>query len=96
MNGADNLMKEFSDNPYFSYLCKGNYSNFLQKQTVKNTQECFKLNKVYGVLSAYKLFYVGCSRAREKLTVLIDKKKMQGNIESQIFKFKELGFEVIY
>lgn len=96
LNGADNLMKEFSDNPYFSYLCKGNYSNFLQKQTVKNTQECFKLNKVYGVLSAYKLFYVGCSRAREKLTVLIDKKKMQGNIESQIFKFKELGFEVIY
>lgn len=96
LNGADHIMKEFSDNPYFSYLCKGNYSNFLQKQTVKNTQECFKLNKVYGVLSAYKLFYVGCSRAREKLTVLIDKNKMQGNIESQIFKFKELGFEVIY
>ena len=94
LNGADHIMKEFSDNPYFSYLCKGDYSNFLQKQTVKNTQECFKPNKVYGVLSAYKLFYVGCSRAGKRLTILIDRNKIQGNIDAQIAKFEELGFIV--
>lgn len=94
LNGADHIMKEFSGNPYFSYLCKDNYIDFLKKQTVKNAQECFNPNKVYGVLSAYKLFYVGCSRAREKLTVLIDKNKMQGNIDAQKAKFEELGFIV--
>ncbi len=94
LKGADHIMKEFANNPYFSCLCKGDYSGFLQKQTVKNTQDCFKPNKVYGVLSAYKLFYVGCSRARKKLSVLIDKNKIQGNLDSQILKFKDLGFEV--
>ena len=95
LNEANRIMDEFGDNPYFSYLCQEGYSEFLQKKTMKSAQACFRLSKVNGVLSAYKLFYVGCSRAREKLTILIDRNKMQGDIALQIIKFKDLGFEVI-
>lgn len=58
-----------------------------------NAKSCFKESTVYGVISAYKLFYVGCSRARKKLTILIDEKKIQGNSDI-LKKFEDLGFAI--
>ena len=47
------------------------------------------------VFVAYKLFYVGCSRARKKLYVMV-KKQMITNFEKEfISKMKSIGFEVI-
>ena len=56
--------------------------------------KCLKENSVLGILSAYKLFYVGCSRARRNLTILLDRSKLQGDVPWQKEKFKELGFSV--
>ena len=92
---ARDICAHFNQNKYFLELCQNQYENFLAKQTVKNTKAAFNEKRIYGVLSAYKLFYVGCSRARRNLTILLDQSKMQGDIELQLIKFRALGFDVI-
>ena len=94
VTGAEAILQKFTDDTYFNYLCKKQYTKFLSKPLVTNAQNCFKESTVYGVFSAYKLFYVGCSRARKKLTILIDGKKIQGDLAKQKDKFAELGFDV--
>ena len=61
---------------------------------VTNAKKCLKETTVFGVLSAYKLFYVGCSRARKNLTIIIDRSKIKTNFELQKNKFVELGFTI--
>lgn len=94
LKSANEIMNKFEGNPYFDFLCKENYSKFIAKPNVTKARECYKQSTVYGVLSAYKLFYVGCSRARKNLAILIDKNKTKANIETQKTKFEELGFIV--
>ena len=91
---AEAILQKFTDDTYFNYLCKEHYTKFLSRPGVTNAKNCFKESTVYGVFSAYKLFYVGCSRARNKLTILIDSKKIQGDLAKQKDKFAELGFDV--
>ena len=88
------IMERFAENPYFEFLCKEKYEQFLSKPGVTKAKECMKESTVYGVLSAYKLFYVGCSRARKNLTILLNKSKIKGDFELQKSKFEELGFIV--
>ena len=91
---ANAILCQFNGNPYFDYLCKEKYNNYITKPGVTKAKDCFKGNTVYGVLSAYKLFYVGCSRARNNLTIILDKGKIKGNLKMQANRFTELGFEV--
>ncbi|HEL1997371.1 TPA: hypothetical protein TY320_002179 [Streptococcus suis] len=51
----------------------------------------FNNNLVRSTLTAYKLFYVGCSRAEEELVVLIDSNNIE-NMEEFKNCFKHLGF----
>ena len=98
ISSVSTIISKFQSNLYFQHLCKNNYEKFQGKNNVTNAKGCLKESTVYGVLSAYKLFYVGCSRARKNLTVLIDNAKVvkiNGNIEIQKEKFKQLGFEII-
>lgn len=88
------ILCQFRGNMYFEYLCKEKYIGYIAKPGVTKAKDCFKENTVYGVLSAYKFFYVGCSRARNNLTVILSKPKIIGNLEMQAKKFTELGFEV--
>lgn len=88
------IRQRFEKDPIFSFLCAENYERFLAKPGVTKAKDCFKENTVYGVLSAYKLFYVGCSRARKNLIILIDRPKLKGDIELQKRKFATLGFVV--
>lgn len=88
------LFKYFSKNEIFTKLCKYEYESYLENPTVGNAKKCFNENKVYGVLSAYRLFYVGCSRARRNLTVLIDKSKIESFYTQFISKLEAIGFEV--
>lgn len=92
--GAKSILKNYEGNPYFNFLCKNEYSSFIAKPNVTNAKKCYRESTVNGVLSAYKLFYVGCSRARKSLTILIDKNKSSANIENQKTKFEKLGFQV--
>ena len=88
------IAAKFAGDPYFGFLCSESYQQFLSKPGVTKAKNCLKESTVFGVLSAYKLFYVGCSRARRNLTILLDRSKIKGNWESQKNKFVEIGFKV--
>lgn len=91
---ATTIVERFSDNPYFQQICRDKYIEYLSKPGVTKARECLKESYVLGTLSAYKLFYVGCSRARQNLTILLDCAKLQGDATRQKEMFKELGFSV--
>jgi hypothetical protein len=66
----------------------------LSNPNVTNAKGCFKENQAYGALCAYRLFYVGCSRARRNLTVFIDKNKVTGYSDDLVKKLISTGFVV--
>lgn len=88
------IVERFSDNPYFQQICRDKYVEYLRRPGVTKARECLKESSVLGILNAYKLFYVGCSRARKNLSILLDSSKLQGDVLKQKEKFKELGFTV--
>lgn len=88
------MLDNFKDNRIFELLCKGYYEEYLSKPNVGNAKKCFKDSTVYGVLVAYKLFYVGCSRARKNLTIVIDESKIDDFKDIFIEKVKKIGFAV--
>lgn len=91
--------KEFaesqSNSSYYKYLLKNKFDIYFQKKGVTKAKECLRENLVYGALSAYKLFYVGCSRARKNLTIIINKSDISSFKDKLIDKFKLCGFKVI-
>ncbi|AEB65678.1 hypothetical protein [Bacillus amyloliquefaciens] len=91
---VEELCKYFENNWIFKDLCEDFYNAYLLKPNVTNFKKCFKESTVYGVLSAYRLFYVGCSRAKSNLTIFIDKYKVKDFSEDLIFKLKRTGFSV--
>lgn len=89
------VFDRFKDDSYFQFIYGADYESYFSKPGVTKVKDCLKDNAVYGILSAYKLFYVGCSRARKNLTILLDSSKIQGNFELQKKRFEEMGFQVI-
>jgi DNA helicase-2/ATP-dependent DNA helicase PcrA len=63
-------------------------------ENITSLRRFLKSYNFKGIENAYKLFYVGCSRARSNLTVFIDKEKIQEVEQELIEKFKNIGFEV--
>ncbi len=88
------LIDHFKDNSIFNQLCRQTYIDYLSRSNVTMAKECFKENQVYGALCAYRLFYVGCSRARRNLSIFIDKLKISNFSTQLIEKFEATGFEV--
>ncbi|WP_297422220.1 UvrD-helicase domain-containing protein [Clostridium sp.] len=88
------ILETFRGNILFEYLCKESYNTYLSNPTVGNIKKCFKDGTVYGVLSAYRLFYVGCSRARRNLTVLVSEDKISNFRELFINRAKTIGFHI--
>lgn len=88
------LIDNFKDNPIFVQLCKQPYDKYLSNPNVTNAKGCFKESQAYGALCAYRLFYVGCSRARRNLTVFIDKNKIIGYSDDFVKKLISTGFVV--
>lgn len=89
------IYEGFKDNPYFQFIYGRDYDGYFSKPGVTKAKDCLKESTVYGILSAYKLFYVGCSRARRNLTILLDSSKIKGNFELQKKRFEEIGFQVV-
>lgn len=92
---SDKILSEFANSKLFEKIAGKVYVDYLKKQTVGNAKKCFKNSTVYGVLSAYRLFYVGCSRARKNLTIIVDKSKISAFINEFTEKAKMVGFDVI-
>lgn len=88
------LCAHFGENPIFLNLCIDEYSNFLENTTVTNIKKCFNKNKVYAVLSAFRLFYVGCSRARKNLTIFIERSNIESFYDDITLKLENIGFDI--
>ncbi|MFD2211722.1 UvrD-helicase domain-containing protein [Virgibacillus halophilus] len=91
---VEQLCKHFEGNIIFETLCGNSCNKYLLNPNVTNVRKCFKESTVYGVLAAYRLFYVGCSRARSNLTIFIDLSKVIDFSEYLIAKLKRTGFSV--
>ena len=89
------VFDRFKDDPYFQFIYGVDYESYFSKPGVTKARDCLKGNTAYSILSAYKLFYVGCSRARRNLTILLDSSKIKGNFELLKKRFEEIGFQVI-
>lgn len=91
----NNLILSFSNNNLFNYLCLSDYNDYLLNPIVKNAKKCFKETTVYGALSAFRLFYVGCSRAHRNLSIFIDHSKISDFSTEFTAKCTSTGFDVI-
>src|SRR5699024_5703772 len=81
---------------YFELVYSGFYEDTFERGRllVKDMNPLFNVGKMEGILNAYKLFYVGCSRAKRELSGLIDMNQLKGEREKLIQKFDQCGFDV--
>ncbi|MCW0997492.1 MULTISPECIES: UvrD-helicase domain-containing protein [Streptococcus] len=88
------IYNKYLDNEYFKFIClKENTLSFQEKTATKDMKIIFNNNLVRSTLTAYKLFYVGCSRAEEELVVLIDENQIE-NMQEFKSCFKQIGFQI--
>lgn len=87
--------KKNETNPYYIQLFKVKMDKYFGKKNVTNVKECLKEGTVYGPLCAYRLFYVGCSRAKRNLVIMINKKDIEGFEDKLRNKLMITGFNVL-
>ena len=87
--------KKNETNPYYIQLLKVKMDKYFGKNNVTNVKECLKEGTVYGPLCAYRLFYVGCSRAKRNLVIMINKKDIEGFEDKLRNKLMITGFNVL-
>lgn len=91
---AERIMSAFDSSFLFTELYKPVYEKYLDRPTATNAKALLKQTPIDGLLSAYRLFYVGCSRARTQLDVIISVDEVF-DISACTAKFINLGFDVI-
>ena len=92
----DKFIVENETNPYYVHLLKEKIDKYTGKKNVTNVKNCLKESAVYGPLCAYRLFYVGCSRARKNLIILVKRSDVEDFIDELKAKFITCGFEIEY
>ncbi|WP_368386754.1 UvrD-helicase domain-containing protein [Streptococcus salivarius] len=89
-----NIYNKYLDNEYFKFICLNQNTLQLREKTrLADMKIIFNINTVRSTLTAYKLFYVGCSRAEEELIVLIDANQID-NMEEFKSCFTQIGFQI--
>ena len=91
---AQSIRDALKGSELFSELYGEKYQAYLTKPGVTHAKNLFKLSAIEGILAAYRLFYVGCSRARSELDVVIPLKEVS-DMQATSEKFRKLGFEVV-
>lgn len=91
---SEQILEEYKDNKIFEAICKNDFVAYLNKPNVSNAKNIFKISNMQGILTAYKLFYVGCSRARKNLLVVVEKAKISKFEDAFAAKAKSIGFDV--
>lgn len=92
---AQNISNGYKDDKYFMFCQQEHYDKYLNNPNSTNAIACFKSTKTKGILWAYKLFYVGCSRAKKELSIIVDENKVAPFREAFIEKMTSIGFSVI-
>ena len=91
---VQDIFDKFKNNIYFDFCLKEIFNKYFSKPNYTNFKQCFTSSKVQGILWAYKLFYVGCSRAKHKLIVIVDKNEIIPFEQQFINKMNDIGFDV--
>lgn len=86
--------KENYNNQYFNVICKSIFDDYFAKPTPTNLKKIGK-TLVEKVFQAYKLFYVGCSRAMENLYVIVEREKVDSFCKELSSKMNAYGFDVV-
>ncbi len=88
----EKLLSKYNSNIYFNNIYSDKIDAYKLKPGVGKLKLCFKINDTFGILSAYRLFYVGCSRAIELLVAVIDNQKIEDYRDKLIIKLESGGF----
>ena len=91
---SNQVLNTYRGNKLFEALLKDDFTAYLAKNTVSNAKNIFKISKVEGILTAYKLFYVGCSRARKNLVIVVDETKINKFKNEFKTKLASIGLEI--
>ena len=91
---SNQVLNTYRDNKLFEALLKDDFTAYLAKNTLSNAKNIFKISKIEGILTAYKLFYVGCSRARKNLVIVIDETKISKFENEFKEKLASIGLEI--
>lgn len=83
------------NNQYYIQILQDLVNKYFAKPNCTNAKACLKENLIYGPLSAYRLFYVGCSRARKNLEIIIRNEDVVSFKNGLSNKFKVCGFDVV-
>ncbi len=94
ITSSTKMIAKFSDNEVFNSICKKDYETYLSNPNVGNAKKTFKASKLCGIISAYRLFYVGCSRARKNLTIIVDASRIASFKENYIKKVASIGVNI--
>lgn len=89
---SEQTLEKYKDSKIFEIICRNDFVTYLNNPNVGNAKKIFKISTLEGILTAYKLFYVGCSRARKNLIIVIEESKISEFKEEFITKTKSIGF----
>lgn len=91
----EEILEKYKNNAYFKIIKEDKYEYFTkEKPGVGRYRDIFRLTELTGALQAYKLFYVGCSRAIDKLVIVVEQSLINGFDNEFIEKFEAIGFEI--
>ena len=93
---SNDVLNMYQGNKLFEELCKSDFVSYLAKKNVANAKKIFKISNIEGILTAYKLFYVGCSRARKNLTIVVDENRVKKFKDAFTKKIQKIGFSLVY
>ena len=89
------LNQKYNNNVYYNFFFSDAYASYLSRPGVTKFNNAVKINNIFGTLIAYKLFYVGCSRAKEILKVIVERSKIDSFYNEFKTKVQQLGFDII-
>lgn len=92
-NEFSRIFNKYQNNNYFKEI-NSNGIIFEERLTLAKFKVMFSYNKVRNILTAYKLFYVGCSRAKEDLVVLVEQSMVSNFFDPFICKMEECHFSI--
>ena len=87
--------EKFANNEYYKYCYQDFYqSGVAQNKVHQHIKSYMNINLIKNILLAYKLFYVGCSRAKKELVVFVLENKIAEFRADFISTFEKMGFEI--
>lgn len=97
----DQLIDKFKGDIYFDHIFYESICDYKDKRkknklpTLKSIKAIFRSDIVNRTLVAYKLFYVGCSRAMDELIVLVDQEGINAFEDGFKAKMSAVGFKIL-